>query len=568
MPANKQSVCIVGGGVAGLYSALLLQEQQDYDIHILEASNRIGGRIHTHRFTHEKNQYFEAGAMRIPRSAFHAPVFDLIDHLNDLPCATLSEDKRIQLMPYRLNSPGNKLFINSTQGDGCSVWDTLPSAVGWTVPPQYERSARDLMLSAIGPLVDALHDDFDKGFEKLLAFDEYPFRQYLQSVVGWPSAVVDFMETLTSQSNQFMLSTVEMVMQFMDFNTKDWVTIADGMDRLPLAMAHTVGLEHITFGARVTGVFPTESGRLTVRASAYHGELKETFDKVLFAIPPAALKMIVDRPRWSPSKECAIRAMHFEPLYKMGLRFKTRFWERLPTPSCGGQSTTDLPIRWVVYPSYGIGEDGPGVLLLYAWMTDATTWLPLSEAERRTLALQCLARLYDDQVDVYGQLIETFDVAWCATAATGDAMFLPGQFRPHFEAARCPEGNIFFAGEHLSRHHTWISGAIESALQSVRDIVGSQDIPALGTKMEVIQAEETVVFVRMDPSATDAGAALVTDVTDAPVLAYSALDSDIENYLPQFHTDARTPRDFDNIRDYRWDWDMLQSEPQGVNILA
>ena len=60
--------------------------------------------------------------------------------------------------------------------------------------------------------------------------------------------------------------------------------------------------------------------------------------------------------------------MHFEPLYKMGLRFKTRFWERVQTgASLGGQSATDMPVRWVVFPSNGIGSDGPGVLLVYSW---------------------------------------------------------------------------------------------------------------------------------------------------------------------------------------------------------
>ena len=60
--------------------------------------------------------------------------------------------------------------------------------------------------------------------------------------------------------------------------------------------------------------------------------------------------------------------MHFEPLYKMGLRFKTRFWERVQGgASLGGQSATDMPVRWVVFPSNGIGSDGPGVLLVYSW---------------------------------------------------------------------------------------------------------------------------------------------------------------------------------------------------------
>lgn len=42
-------VGIIGGGVAGLYAAMILDSLDiDYDIH--EASGRVGGRIFTHRF--------------------------------------------------------------------------------------------------------------------------------------------------------------------------------------------------------------------------------------------------------------------------------------------------------------------------------------------------------------------------------------------------------------------------------------------------------------------------------------------------------------------------------------
>lgn len=118
-------------------------------------------------------------------------------------------------------------------------------------------------------------------------------------------------------------------------------------------------------------------------------------------------------------------------------------------------------------------------------MTDASNWLPLTSYERRRLALKCIEEMYQDKwdgnakIDVYDLLIETSDAVWSASTATGDAMFLPGQFSARFQAARQPEGNIYFAGEHLSYHHTWISGAANSALQVVRDMLNDQQLPAL-----------------------------------------------------------------------------------------
>jgi hypothetical protein len=48
-----------------------------------------------------------------------------------------------------------------------------------------------------------------------------------------------------------------------------------------------------------------------------------------------------------------------------------------------------------------------------------------------------------------------------------------------FNVARQPEGNIYFAGEHLSVHHTWIVGALDSALLACQQLLGDPSLPPL-----------------------------------------------------------------------------------------
>lgn len=452
---------------------------------IFEGTNRIGGRVYTHYFTAEKNQYFEAGAMRIPQSDFHEIIFRLIEYIN----ANVPEPRAIKLIEYVLSAEGNDVYINNCR-PGVQVLSVTPSSIKWKVPMEYrDKTAQQLLGEAIGGFISGLKENFNEAFENIVEqYDDWTFRFYCKSVMKWPPEVIDFVETVTSQTNQFSLSVPELVMQNMDFDETHWRTIDGGMSRLPEAMAYLVGLRNITFDARVTGLEDTNDGRVRIISSGHNGIITATFDRVVLAIPPAALRMIIDRPRWSVGKEMAIRSIHFEALYKMGLRFKTRFWERVtPNPSNGGQSTTDLPIRWVVFPSNGRDEDGPGVLLVYAWMTDASNWVPLTPLERRSLAIKCIEILYRGkldgcaEIDVKDLLIETSDAIWSTSTATGDAMFLPGQFRTHFNLACQHEGNIYFAGEHLSYHHTWLSGAASSALSTTRDMLEDNSIPPLHT---------------------------------------------------------------------------------------
>lgn len=58
--------CIVGAGVAGLYLAMILSKAGiPYDL--LEASDRVGGRMYTKDFTETPHDYYDVGAMRYPK---------------------------------------------------------------------------------------------------------------------------------------------------------------------------------------------------------------------------------------------------------------------------------------------------------------------------------------------------------------------------------------------------------------------------------------------------------------------------------------------------------------------
>jgi monoamine oxidase len=479
---QQETVGIVGAGMAGLYSALLIQRLNEgrsannkIRFKIFEANDRVGGRIFTHRFSDDDNQYFEAGAMRIP--ATHTEVFNLVDYVNkkieEKYRGNLEEIRkyRVDLIDYRLYQESNFIFLNNK---GPFVRADV----------EYEKfefidekgkiitsAPADLLGGAINSLREEIKGIFLITDEKvrqehfkafLEMYDDYSLRTYLLHEKKWSHEQINYVEVATAQTHQFDHSLVELLIEDIDFANKAWKTIDQGMARLPEACAEIIGVDNISLNTKVHKIEQNKPGKVHI----YHSNSDhfEEFDQVILALPPSVVHML-DRDFW-PLQQEAIRSMYFEPLYKIGLRFKTRFWEanRIPSEG-GGQSITDLPSRWVVYPSNGIGSEGPGVLLCYSWKSDALKWLPLTPEEQRDGALRDLSKLYPG-VDVRKQFIDAKSVSWAKEWPLGDAKFLPGQLKNYLRKANVHQGNIWFAGEHLSVYHTWIRGAIDSARQT------------------------------------------------------------------------------------------------------
>ena len=209
-------VGIVGAGISGLYTALLLR-REGHQVTIFEAVDRVGGRIYTHRFSPQAkgdDVYFEAGAMRIPRSSLHTKVFDLIRYLN----THCSAEDQIELIPYILDHESNRSFFQNQKG---SLEETHWAEKAGLPKEYWGKTPQSLLGTVVLPWLELLRKDFDSGFQKLLDYDEFSFRAYLRLVVGWPHEVIEFVELFCSQTNQYDLSFTELIMQNLDFDTKD-----------------------------------------------------------------------------------------------------------------------------------------------------------------------------------------------------------------------------------------------------------------------------------------------------------------------------------------------------------
>ena len=194
-------------------------------------------------------------------------------------------------------------------------------------------------------------------------------------------------------------------------------------------------------------------------------------DIVIIAIPFSLLRFVEIEPFHSVSyyKRKAIREVNYLSATKIGIEFKSRFWEK--SGQFGGKSTTDLPIRLSLYPSTGIGMPGPAVAnVSYTWADEALTLSSLTEEERIQYALQNLSNIWGNLV--YSEFVTgtSFNCSQNPFSCGAFTFFEPGQEEELNSSISTPEGRLHFAGEHTSRSHAWIQGAIESGIRAANEV--------------------------------------------------------------------------------------------------
>lgn len=223
----------------------------------------------------------------------------------------------------------------------------------------------------------------------------------------------------------------------------------------------------------------------------------QNYSQVICTVPLGCLA-VIDIPTndLREQQQTAIRALSYGTSTKVALRFPTRWWEdpavMAGLPIQGGISSTDLPIRTCVYPSYGIDHNvplanRPGALLAsYTWGQDAQRLGGLAlgpgtpaDAESKELTLKNLIKLHDLPENTFEDVdaIQHFAHNWQndINARGANAAFGPGQFgnpndpdNLYVNMKRpAPGGLLYFAGDAVSVHHAWVLGALNSAWRAV-----------------------------------------------------------------------------------------------------
>jgi monoamine oxidase len=427
-------VLVAGAGLAGLTAAREL-ERAGAEVTVVDARDRVGGRVHTLRNGFAGGQHAEAGA-------------DLIE---EEQTQVLRLAKELNLEAVRILRKGWGFYGTSKSGSR-NVRDAVDT---------FERAAERLQ-----PEIEAFRNAesrWDSAVARWLA---------RQSVASWMQrARIDreLAAGIRGLRGFFLadprtLSLLQLVEQFASGETpgaSQMYRLRDGNDALASGLARA--LRNRVVLETVVRRVVQRGGRL--RITVDDGRLREIgVDYVVLALPASTLRDVRFSPSLPDEQRRAIATLRYGAATRMLLQFENRFWKRLGRPTAYG---SDQPTG-AVWDGNEHQARKPGILSLLAGASasrQARAIVAKGGWPALVKHLRWLGRP--------SQLLVATSYTWERDPwAKGGYAVFDSTFDPTLRAwlAR-PFGRIVFAGEHTSaKWQGYMNGAIESGRRAAVEV--------------------------------------------------------------------------------------------------
>jgi monoamine oxidase len=438
------SIVVAGAGLAGLSAAHDLVAL-GADVTVVDARDRVGGRVWTIRDGFAERQHAEAGGDMIDEAQH-----EIREFAGELGLK-LTRILRGGFAYVRTNGPGKPKIA---QRDASRGWTRLATAL--------EGLARPYRLA---------EQRWDSPIAARLA---------RQSVASWLDSINadgELRSTATGLRGFFLadpdeLSLIALIDQFAADDSpaiQPMYRIDGGNDRLAAAVAARLG-DRLHLNTEVVAV--SHRGN-NVRVSVKNGRAVSQIgcDYAVFAVPATTLRRIPFMPSLPVQQHDAVANLKYGRATKTLLQFSKRFWRIPGQPRAFGSA---LPFG-AVWDGNEEQRGAPGILSLLAGggASDATQSIVAKEGP------QGLARALEWLGASGAELGEWRQVVWEQEPySRGGYAYFDSAYDPSLRAwlAR-PCGRLFFAGEHTSiKWQGYMNGAVESGRRAAAEIAAIHSV--------------------------------------------------------------------------------------------
>jgi monoamine oxidase len=448
MVLNNRTVTVVGAGLAGLSAAYDLQ-RADWTVTVLEARDRVGGRVHSLR-------NFSNGLVAEGGGEF----------IDENHTRMLAFAKQFNLKLGKVGS-WQKQDKDWASFDGQS--GPMSDTSIWGVNLHTEIDKIWLALAELAKYVpDPYQPQTAPEAERL---DRQSTADWLNSLDAHPLAKKDFIQHIRSEytcepeRHSLLDLARNAAMYYTESERNMSYRVVGGNDLIPHALAEI--LPDVRLNAPVTSinVLPDEVA-VTFKQGDSHLTIHSAF--AILAIPLTTARLIEFNPPLPSAHQRMVNEVSYGRVTKVLIEYRKRFWDER---GWNGRLVSDAPIVLTWHATSHV-EDQHGILTVYTGGEPAAKLAVLSDEERIRVAVTEVEKLFPRSSD----LIEnTATMAWPNEPYTkaSYAALAPGEVTAHWKTLFKPAGRLFFAGEHATPIQGFMEGAVESGQRVAATILAN-----------------------------------------------------------------------------------------------
>lgn len=459
-------VLILGAGVAGLSAAYTLQKA-GIPFHILEASERVGGRIFTHFNFNLQGQFVEFGGELVDTN--HTEIQDLARELGLVMEDVRAGDKNVEAFLCHHN--GNNYTTKDLEQRIGPLVDAIVNA--------QRRGARAFSYREVG-----------KVSAETLQWDRMSIDEFLAGIPNLDAWVRDIVTVAYTTENG--LDTAEQsalnLITLIDTDLRDGFSmygesdesqrIKGGMLKLPLALSEKILKKHplsISLGARITGL-ARKNGKIVATYERLGTTHEVSASRAICTLPFSVLRGLPGINNWGLSAkklEC-IRELGYGTNSKLMMEFAARPWRAQKSPKAFAGAAYGNFVSQSFWETSRLQPGHHGIITAFLGGKNGR------DARFQTLQNNCLPDFAKLCPSAKSQFIKGVAYNWSqlATAKGSYSCILKGQYSKFNGVQSEPEwnGSLLFAGEHVSRKwQSYMNGAVESGIGAAQSLIKSSE---------------------------------------------------------------------------------------------